>query len=83
MAQVGDEGEHLHRLPQPHLVRQDAVLPVAVEGQQPLHALHLVRVQREGHQGLQLVLSQGNRVCVVTCLEAEAQDLLEGGVGWK
>ena len=41
--QPGEEGRHLHRLAQPHLVRQDAARSGSVQFPQPPHARALVR----------------------------------------
>ena len=42
LPQVGDQRAHLHGLPQAHLVRQDAVEAVVVQGDHPLQPRHLV-----------------------------------------
>jgi len=52
--QVGDQRDGLDGLAQAHLVGQDAVQVVVVEGDEPLEALDLVGLQRAAHQDRRL-----------------------------
>ena len=45
LGHIRQEGEGLHGLAQPHLVSQDAVDALVIEGTQPVHALQLVGLQ--------------------------------------
>ena len=43
---VGEEGERLHGLAQAHLIREDPVDALVVQGAQPVHSLQLISLQR-------------------------------------
>ena len=54
LGHVGQEGEGLHYLAQAHLIRQDPVDALVIQGAQPVHPLQLIRLQNS----LQLQLNE-------------------------
>ena len=73
LSRARDQGDRLHRLPQPHVVRQDAVDPVGDEGGQEAQAGELVGAEGAASEGRRLGHTLADRVhgAVVAALGVE------------